>query len=626
MESVNVENPTLLDTRLLDTQTTVTDAPPETLPAATPWVLRKPILRKRLSIMSAAAIALVAAGIAGARWSVLQRGEAHPIRTSYVTTYPGDELDPSLSPDGSQVTFSWGGNRNENRDIYVLPVGGQNPLRLTEDPADDTSPAWSPDGRSIAFLRRSNDDAAEIMLIPALGGQERSLLSIHLVRPTTIPTQRMLAWSADGKWLIFTQSETAGNSVLTLLSLETGVVRTAFPPRGDRFEDTSPTFSRDGHWLAFARFNGTKVSTILIQRLTDRLQPEGEPSPVTNVGPNPHSPAWSDDGKRLLFIDGHGIKEFELGGSTSVVYDGDSEFQGLTVGASRIIAVRSPENADIFALPLKPGGLSADGPPALLIHSSAVDSLPRFSPDGKRLAFVSYRSGSGEIWLANADGGNERQLTNLRAHIAGFPRWSPDGKRIAFHARIPSLSQVYVLDVASGFPRQITNDSSESGTPSWSPDGKSLFISKLTTGEWSLFRIPAEGGPDRGLFAGEGSFPITAPGRNLMLYTKITKRGIFARTLNHDSIANVEEQLVEDYVPPFGGIYPVEDGVYYSASTSLGVTSAFRFYSFETKKSVDIAAAPSTIKLGLSISPDRRQLAYCAEVEGNADLILLQRN
>ena len=82
---------------------------------------------------------------------------------------------------------------------------------------------------------------------------------------------------------------------------------------------------------------------------------------------------------------------------------------------------------------------------------------------------------------------------------------------------------------------------------------------------------------------------------------------------------------MDDYFPPFGGIYPVEDGVYYSGSTGLGVTRAFRFYSFETKRSIDIAPAPSTIKLGLSVSPDRRRLAYCAEVEGNADLILLER-
>jgi Tol biopolymer transport system component len=435
----------------------------------------------------------------------------------------------------------------------------------------------------------------------------------------------MLAWDPNGKWLVFAQSEPAGNRVLALLSLESGAVRTAFRPPDARFEDGSPAFSRDGRWLAFARFKSSATSMILIQRMTDRMEPDGEPRLVANVGPNPHSPVWNEDGKHLLFIDGHSIKEFAVSGSTSVVYDGDSEFQGLTVGGSRTIAVRSPENSDIFAIPLQPGGLSAAGPPAPLIQSSAIDSLPRFSPDGRHLAFVSYRGGGGDVWLADADGGNERQLTNLRAHIAGFPRWSPDGKRIAFHARVPSLSQVYVLDVASGIPRQVTNDSSESGTPSWSSDGHSLLISKMTPGEWSVFKISAETGTQHPLFHGEGSFPIIAPGRNLVLYSKNTRRGIFARTLDQFSAGGVEEQLVDDYFPPFGGIYPVEDGIYYSGSTSLGVTRAFRFYSFETKKSIDIAPAPSTIKLGLSVSPDRRRLAYCAEVEGNADLILLER-
>jgi Tol biopolymer transport system component/DNA-binding winged helix-turn-helix (wHTH) protein len=610
-ESENVENHTLL-------------APAPAAPETPPPSLPRPGMRKWLSFMGAVAIVIVA-GVAGARWLATRGEDSHPIRVTYVTTYPGDELDPSLSPDGSQIAFSWGGNGDENRDIYVLPVGGQSPLRLTQDPADDTSPSWSPDGRSIAFLRRYKDDAVNIMLVPALGGPERSLCSVHLVRATTPIPQRMLNWSPNGKWLIFAQSLPAGNSILSLLSLESGTIRTAAFQRHGRFEDTSPTLSRDGRWLAFARFDSPATSTIAIQRMTDSMEPEGEPFRLPNIGPNAHSPAWDESGKRLLFIDGHSIKQFELGGSTSLIYDGDSEFRGLAVSASRMIAVRSPENADIFAVPLQPGGLSAAGPAIPLIHSSAVDSLPRYSPDGSRIAFVSYRSGGGEVWLADTDGANQRQLTNLRAYIAGFPRWSPDGKRIAFHARVPSLSQVYVFDVAGGIPRQVTNDSSESGTPSWSSDGESLFISKLTTGEWYIYKIPAEGGAEHLLFTGEGSFPIAAPGRNLLLYSKITQRGIFARALEQDSASKVEEQLVDDYVPPFGGIYPVEDGVYYSASTSLGVTRAFRFYSFKTKKSVDIAPAPSTIKLGLSVSADRRRLAYCADVEGNADLILLER-
>jgi Tol biopolymer transport system component len=132
---------------------------------------------------------------------------------SYVTTYPGDEVDPSFSPDGRQVAFSWGGNKNENRDIYVLPVGGQHPLRLTQDPADDISPAWSPDGLSIAFIRRADEHSGSIILIPALSGPERRLRAIRLA-PATDIRQRMLAWSPDGRWLVFTDQVSPGDHAL----------------------------------------------------------------------------------------------------------------------------------------------------------------------------------------------------------------------------------------------------------------------------------------------------------------------------------------------------------------------------------------------------------------------------
>ncbi len=110
----------------------------------------------------------------------------------------------------------------------------------------------------------------------------------------------------------------------------------------------------------------------------------------------------------------------------------------------------------------------------------------------------------------------------------------------------------------------------------------------------------------------------------MLLYAKINQFGIFARALEAGSASQTEERLVDDYVPPYGGIYPVEDGIYYAGFTTSGIARAFRFYSFATKKSVDVAPSPATIELGLSISPDRRSLMYSASVEGNADLIMLE--
>jgi serine/threonine protein kinase len=99
---------------------------------------------------------------------------------SAVTTYPGDESQPSLSPDGQQVAFSWEGESGGNRDIYVTSLSQQNPRRLTTDPAEDIYPAWSPDGKRIAFVRHGASSLAKIVVIPAMGGRERHIREIRL--------------------------------------------------------------------------------------------------------------------------------------------------------------------------------------------------------------------------------------------------------------------------------------------------------------------------------------------------------------------------------------------------------------------------------------------------------------
>ncbi len=444
--------------------------------------------------------------VMGGRWLGGRREEIRPMKVSFVTTYPGDELDPSFSPDGRQVAFSWGGKRNDNRDIYVLPVGGQNPLRLTQHPEEDLSPEWSPDGRSIAFIRRHSGQLASIMLIPALGGPERDLYEIHLGQHLSIIEQRKLAWSPDGKWLVFTNQQPSGDHALFLLSLETGAARPLFSDHPNGVEDLSPAFSPDGRRLAFARFDSPSSSKLLVRNLTPGMDAEGEPIRVPNAGSNPHSPVWGTDARHLLFIDGSGVKQFEIAGTAKPVYEGDAPLRGLTFNGKRLIAVRSSDNIDIFAIPLRPGGLSTAGQASSVVVSSSSDSQPRFSPSGKQLAFVSNRSGSQELWLADSEGGKEMQLTNLGARVLGYARWSPDGRQIAFHARIPSESQIYVLDVAGGIPHQVTTSVPGSAAPSWSSDGKSLYITKMVPGHWSVYKVPAAGGREEALFSGEEAF------------------------------------------------------------------------------------------------------------------------
>ena len=92
-----------------------------------------------------------------------------------LTSYPGPQSDPSLSPDGNRVAFVWNGEKQDSFQIYVMQIGGGTPVRITNHPGLPFSLAWSPDDRHIAFLRRVEGDRFAIMLVPPFGGPERKL-------------------------------------------------------------------------------------------------------------------------------------------------------------------------------------------------------------------------------------------------------------------------------------------------------------------------------------------------------------------------------------------------------------------------------------------------------------------
>lgn len=122
--------------------------------------------------------------------------KACTLKSIPVTSLPGSEVDPSLSPDGKWVAFAWDGESGDNFDIYVkqLDVGAGH-VRLTTDAAEDRVPAWSPDGHWLAFVRRSGRNAVAIV-VPSSGGAEQPLAGITGLMSG-------LSWTADGKSLLF---------------------------------------------------------------------------------------------------------------------------------------------------------------------------------------------------------------------------------------------------------------------------------------------------------------------------------------------------------------------------------------------------------------------------------------
>ena len=136
------------------------------------------------------------------------------------TAYPGLEVAPTFSPDGSQVAFAWSGAEGQDKfDLYTKVIGSEKALRLTTSPADWITPAWSPDGRSIAFARVERKGVGGIYLIPALGGPERKLAAGMPFG--TWSQQTALSWSPNGKLLAFSEGPPQSPWAVSILDMAT---------------------------------------------------------------------------------------------------------------------------------------------------------------------------------------------------------------------------------------------------------------------------------------------------------------------------------------------------------------------------------------------------------------------
>src|SRR5262249_41119187 len=134
--------------------------------------------------------------------------------------------------------------------------------------------------------------------------------------------------------------------------------------------------------------------------------------------------------------------------------------------------------------------------PHPLIQSAFADIQPQYSPDGRRIAFVSRRAGGiGEIWLADADGSNPARLTRGPGNQQGYPGWSPDGRTIVFDSRADNGHvDIWMIDASGSGLRQVTRDSANDTIPSYARDGRFVYFTSDRTGRNEVWRVPVDGG------------------------------------------------------------------------------------------------------------------------------------
>jgi DNA-binding winged helix-turn-helix (wHTH) protein len=148
-----------------------------------------------------------------------------------------------------------------------------------------------------------------------------------------------------------------------------------------------------------------------------------------------------------------------------------------------------------------------------LIAGNGANSAPQFSPDGKRIAFMSDRSGRWQIWVCDADGANAKQLSFTES--AGTPRWSPDGNSVAFDAPLCGETHIFVANAATGEARPLTKGL----VPSFSRDGKWIYFASDRAQGWQIWKAPVGGG-DAVQLTTQGGFAALEASDGYVYYAK----------------------------------------------------------------------------------------------------------
>ena len=214
-----------------------------------------------------------------------------------------------------------------------------------------------------------------------------------------------------------------------------------------------------------------------------------------------HMPVWSPDGTRIAFVGERGqLYVVNADGSNPTLLTKQTRnnqapawspdgtriaFESTATGTSEVCVVNA--NGSQEKCLTNHASFKA-------LHLTLNDDVPVWSPDGKRIAFASMRNSKFDIHIMNADGSQRVNLTNKPANY-GVPAWSPDGKRIAFSSDREGNSELYVMNVDGTDLQRLTDNPFWDGNPAWSPDGTRIAFDSNIPGklDQDIYVIHADG-------------------------------------------------------------------------------------------------------------------------------------
>ncbi len=410
----------------------------------------------------AAAAALLAALVVLRPWATPRAAPAAPspapadgapIALAYraLTSLPGQERQPALSPDGSTVAFT-GRQRGEPGSAILLQGTSQvSARRLTTPPpdGDDQVPVWSRDGTRVAFVRTAGP-RCELMVVAVNGGEERKVGDCFRRAYSSFD------WTPDGRGLVMgaLREPDESSGPLRMLDLATGQWRALEYGIADDDTDLIPRYSPDGRWLAFRR--NTSLADLWMMPAEG-----GRPRRLTTLRGDIRGWDWLPDGSGIVFS--HVTTEASLFLYTLAdgairplppLSSGNAVYPDIALKDWSMVFEIDQSRSGLFRF--QPGDGSARPVREPVFPSSGVDLLPAISPDGTTLAFFSDRTMSVQLWL-----GEVGQPATLRAveGLTPVPRhpavWSPDGHALLVVGKTAAGDRLFEVDAASGTVRPL---------------------------------------------------------------------------------------------------------------------------------------------------------------------------
>jgi Tol biopolymer transport system component/DNA-binding winged helix-turn-helix (wHTH) protein len=532
------------------------------------------------------------------------------------------EVWPAFSPDGNQVAYIVSGKEIEKSGVFVKVMGGERPLHLTTNP-DDCCPVWSPDGRSIAFVRGSTAEFT-IYVLPALGGTPRKVFEERSeYRGEHIDMPPVFSWSPDGNHLALSlPSGPKKQPKIALVSLVDSSTRVITSPPPE-YSDWLPSISPDGNFIAFRRSSGLGG----IDDLYVMPSGGGEARRLTyDNRPIWTTIAWTPDSREIIFASARGglvtLWRIEASGGEARRVEGVGApvlSPAVSLKGQRLAYTSYVSGSSLWLLRLGDDKRSA-GTPQMLLSSKNQLSLPYFSADGRKIVFESIRTGYEEIWTMNVDGSSEAQLTHLNGN-AGTPRWSHDGRFVAFDYRPKEHSEIYQIDGAGGTARLVpTVSGADNVVPRWSHDDKWIYFASSRGNEpTQVWKVPAAGGAAIQLTKNGGVGPVEST--DGFVY--------YSRSLDSDEILRIPAEGGEETPVMTGygldgccGWALMPTGVYFiggSAGEAKG--RQLKFFDFRTKKASSLMVFQKNV-IDLAVSPDGKSLVY-SEMDQEDNTIML---